>query len=80
MIKIDFEMTDGTYTLRDAITLPDNHTLTQEEIEQIKQSRWQDWIKMVTSPPVVPEYELDEFGNIVLDSNGIPVVKESTNG
>ena len=80
MIKIDFERTDGTYTLRDAITLPDNHTLTAEEIEQIKDSRWQDWIKMVTSQPVVPEYELDEFGNIVLDSNGLPVVKESTNG
>lgn len=80
MIKIDFERTDGTYTLRDAITLPDNHTLTAEEIEQIKDSRWQDWIKMVTSPPVLPEYEQDELGNIVLDSNGLPVVKESTDG
>ena len=80
MIKIDFERTDGTYTLRDAITLPDNHTLTAEEIEKIKDSRWQAWIKMVTATPVAPEYELDEFGNIVLDSNGLPVVKESTSG
>lgn len=80
MIKIDFERTDGTYTLRDAITLPDNHTLTAEEIEQIKDNRWQDWIQMVTSLPVLPEYEQDELGNIVLDSNGLPVVKESTDG
>lgn len=80
MIKIDFERTDGTYTLRDAIVLPDNHTLTTEEIEQIKESRWQNWIRRVTAPPVAPEYELDEFGNVVLDSNGLPVVKESTDG
>lgn len=52
MIKIDFERTDGTYTLRDAIVLPDTHKLTSEEIEQIKEDRWNNWITMITTPPV----------------------------
>lgn len=51
MIKIDFERTDGIYTLRDAIILPDNHGLSDEEIEQIKETRWTNWIEMVTNPP-----------------------------
>lgn len=61
MIKIDFERTDGTYTLRDAIVLPDNHTLTTEEIEQIKEDRWNNWITMITTPPVdvVPNDVID---------------------
>lgn len=80
MIKIDFERTDGTYTLRDAIVLPDNHTLTTEEIEQIKESRWQNWIRMVTAPPVAPDYVLDEFGNVLFDENGAPIIKESADG
>jgi len=46
---IDFEISDATYTLRDAITLPDDHTLTDAEIEDIKQKRWNNWIAFVTN-------------------------------
>lgn len=78
MIKIDFEKTDGTYTLRDAIVLPDDHTLTEAEIEAIKQQRWDNWIAIITAPP--PAYVLDESGQPVLDENGMPVLAEVING
>lgn len=52
MIKIDFEMTDGTHTYRDAIHLADDHQLTDAEIEQMKQARFDRWISIITSPAV----------------------------
>lgn len=52
MISIPFEKTDGTYTLRDAIVLKENHTLTEAEIEAIKQQRFDNWIAILTAPPV----------------------------
>lgn len=61
MITIEFEKTDGTYTLKDAIVLPDDHGLTDVEIEAIKQKRFDDWVAIVTAPQ--PEVELDEHGN-----------------
>ena len=80
MIKIDFERTDGTYTLRDAITLPDNHTLTAEEIEEIKQQRWDNWLKIISTPSEIPNYQLDENGNPVIGENGMLVILENNNG
>ena len=52
MIKIDFEMTDGTYVYRDAIHLEDDHTLTDLDIEQIKQDRFSKWIEIITTPTI----------------------------
>ena len=52
MLTIDFEKSDGTYTLKDAIILPDDHGLTDVEIEAIKQKRFDDWLAIVTAPPV----------------------------
>ena len=52
MITIEFEKTDGTHTLKDAIILPENHGLTDAEIEAIKQKRFDDWLAIVTAPPV----------------------------
>ena len=52
MLTIDFEKSDGTYTLKDAIILPDDHGLTDAEIEAIKQKRFDDWLAIVTAPPV----------------------------
>lgn len=48
-MKIDFEKTNGTYTLKDAIILPDDHNLTEEQIEQIKQQRFDNWLAIITS-------------------------------
>lgn len=50
-MKIDFEITDGTYTLRDAIHLPDDHTYSEAEIEAMKQTRFDNWVKIITTPP-----------------------------
>ena len=54
-MKIDFEKTDGQYTLRDAIVLPDDHNLTEEQIEQIKQQRFDNWLAIITSTPDTSE-------------------------
>lgn len=69
MITIPFERTDGTYTFRDAIILPDNHKLSEAEIEQIKEDRWNNWIDMIKNPSV-PE-------NIEFDENGMPIVVDA---
>ena len=50
-MKIDFEVTDGTYTLRDAIHLPDDHGYSEAEIEAMKQARFDNWVKIITTVP-----------------------------
>lgn len=52
MITIDFEITQNGYTLKDAIILPDDHTMTDFLIEAIKQQRFDDWYAIVTAPQV----------------------------
>ena len=43
MIHINFQI--GDY--RDAIVLPDDHTMTDLEIEAIKQARYDNWLVML---------------------------------
>jgi hypothetical protein len=49
MINIDFTKTNGVYTLQDAIWLEDNHTFTNEEIEIMKQDRFDNWLAIITT-------------------------------
>lgn len=49
---IDFEMQDGVLTFRDAIHLPDDHSFTDEEIEAMKQKRFDNWLAIIHAPPV----------------------------
>lgn len=58
MIKIDFEMEKDGYKFRDAIHLPEDHVLTDAEIEAIKQERFYRWYTIVTTPQ--PESEVVE--------------------
>lgn len=51
-MKIDFEFTTKHGVFRDAIYLADDHNLTQEEIDAIKQQRLDNWIAAVEAPPV----------------------------
>ena len=44
MIKLDFEITGEHGTFRDCIVLPENHGMTDAEIEAIKQKRYADWL------------------------------------
>ena len=50
MIKIKFEISKDDYTLKDAIVLDDNHTLTDEQSEAMKQKRFDNWYAIVTAP------------------------------
>lgn len=60
MIKIDFEKTDGTYTFQDALWLPDDHSFTDDEIEAMKQERFDNWIIFINTPTPVIEPILSE--------------------
>ena len=51
-MKIDFEVTREGYTYRDALHLPDDHGLSEAEIEAMKQARFDAWYEIVTNPPV----------------------------
>ena len=49
MITIPFEIVQDEHTFRDAIVLPDDHTLTQTEIDAIKQQRFDAWLTAITT-------------------------------
>lgn len=44
---IEFEKTNGIYTLKDAIHLPDDHSFTEQDIENIKQQRFDNFIAII---------------------------------
>jgi hypothetical protein len=50
-MKIDFTFDTEYGVFSDAITLPDDHTFTDDEIEAIKQERLANWIAIITAPP-----------------------------
>ena len=49
-MKIDFEITQNGYTLRDALHLPDSHTFTDVEIQAMQQARFDNWYSIITTP------------------------------
>lgn len=49
MIKIDFTKTDGVNTLVDAIWLDEDHVYTDAEIEQMKQTRFDNYVAIITA-------------------------------
>ena len=50
MIKIDFEFDSQFGMFRDALHLPDNHSLSEEEIAAMKQQRLDNWLAIVNAP------------------------------
>lgn len=52
MIKIDFEFDTPHGVFRDALHLPVDHTFTDAEIQAMKEQRRDNWIAVVTAPPV----------------------------
>ena len=46
-MKIDFEFETKYGWFRDALILDDNHTYTDEQIEEIKQLRLDNWISFI---------------------------------
>jgi hypothetical protein len=51
---IDFTKTseDGKYSFSDALHLDDNHTFTEEEIEAMKQERFDNWLAYILAPVI----------------------------
>lgn len=53
MIMIGFEMTDGINVYRDTLVLEDDNTLTEEEIQAMKQARFDRWLAIILNPTPV---------------------------
>lgn len=58
MIKIDFEINRDGHTFRDAIVLEDNHNFTDEQIEEIKEKRFQDYLIAIQPQEEINEGEI----------------------
>ena len=58
MIKIEFEINRDGNTFRDAIVLEDNHNLTEQQIEEIKEKRFQDYL--IAIQPQEEEFNEDK--------------------
>jgi len=68
-MKIDFEFETPHGKFADALHLPDNHTFTDAEIKAMKVQRRDNWIAVVTAPPV--EEPAPEF----IEIDGVKYVK-----
>jgi hypothetical protein len=58
MQKYEFEIVKDGMTFRDAIVLPNDHELSDSDIEAIKQKRFDDWCAIIaaqTEDEIVPE-------------------------
>lgn len=53
-MKIDFEFQTQYGVFKDALYLEDDHTLTQQEIEDLKQNRLNTWLTAVETPHSFP--------------------------
>lgn len=49
-MKIDFQFDSKYGTFSDALHLPDDHALSFDEIEQLKQQRFDNWIAIIETP------------------------------
>lgn len=74
---IEFERTDGTRKLVDAIIVSSFQygLWTENDIAQLIEQRWQNYLIAITPPPepVPPEgfeFKRDEYGMIVRNENG----------
>lgn len=50
-MKIDFEFETTYGVFRDALHLPDDHGMTEDEIQAMKQQRLDNWLAIVNAPP-----------------------------
>ena len=76
MIKIDFEFNTTHGKFRDALNLPDNHGISDAEIEAMKVQRLDNWIAAVTAPSVEPDtVEIDGVTYEKVEIDGQTVLK-----
>lgn len=53
-IKIEFEFTTQRGVYRDALYLPENHGLSEEELNVMKQERLDNWLYVIENPEPPP--------------------------
>lgn len=75
-MKIDFSFETQYGKFADAIILPDNHTLSDEAIEALKQQRLDNWIAVVTYVPT--EEELAEMERQNINESVIDFTEENS--
>ena len=75
-MKIDFEFETDHGKFRDALHLPDDHGLSDAEIEVMKEERRDNWIAAVTAPSVEPDtVEIDGVTYEKVEIDGQIVLK-----
>ena len=47
MIKIDFERLHETGVFRDSLALPDDHTYTEQQILELQNQRFAEWLAAI---------------------------------
>lgn len=52
-IKVDFTITNGEYTLTDSLLLPADNTYTDEEIEAMKQARFDNFVTHINDASTI---------------------------
>ena len=50
MIKIDFEFDSPYGVFRDALHLPDDHGMSDAEVQAMKQQRFDNWLAILSMP------------------------------
>lgn len=50
MITIDFQFDSEYGTFKDALVLPDDHGFTDTQLNEMKQTRLDNWITVITTP------------------------------
>jgi len=78
MIKIDFEIQNEKYGVyRDALYLAEDHSLSDAEIEAMKQERYNNWVNIIENPPVVEEVTpvVEENPDDYIEINGVKYKK-----
>lgn len=74
-MKIDFSFETQYGKFADAIVLPDDHNLSDEAIEALKQQRLEHWIAAVTYVPT--EEELAEMERQNIDESVVDFTEEN---
>ena len=75
-MKIDFEFQTPHGKFADALHLPDDHGLSDAEIQAMKEQRRDNWIAVVTAPSVEPDtVELDGVTYEKIEIDGQTVLK-----
>lgn len=73
MIKIDFEFDTKHGVFRDALHLPENHGMTDAQIQAMKEQRRDNWIAIVEAPSVeAPVSTVEVAGETYEKLEGVP--------